>query len=240
EGLNIHGNIDKTISQLKNFNGKIKNEPINHVCQYNLLFYGPPGTGKSQMAKYLAREIDRDIMIRRGSDLLDMFVGGTEKLIAGMFAEAEARDALLLVDEADSFIYGREMAHRSWEVSMVNEFLTRMESYQGILICTTNRFNGLDNASIRRFNQKLHFDYLDCKGVEVFYRNFLSPLCKDQMMPAYSARLARLTNLTPGDFKNIRDIHAMQNQSIDHLMLLAALEQESNLKESQQGKKVGF
>ncbi|WP_045217592.1 AAA family ATPase [Desulfonatronovibrio magnus] len=240
EGLNIHGDIQETIDQLEYFNTQIRQGQDHKVLQYNLLFYGPPGTGKSQLAKYLARELDRDIMIRRASDLLGMFVGETEKLIAGMFAEAEAREAVLVVDEADSFIFGREMAHRSWEVSMVNEFLTCMESYQGILICTTNRFKGLDNASIRRFNQKLYFNCLNNNGVEIFYRKFLSPLCDDKMLPQHLTRMGRLTNLTPGDFKNIRDIHIMRSNTVSHTTLLAALEQESRLKEQQEGKKVGF
>ncbi|WP_045213461.1 AAA family ATPase [Desulfonatronovibrio magnus] len=240
EGLNIHGDIQETIDQLEYFNTQIRQGQDYKVLQYNLLFYGPPGTGKSQLAKYLAKELDRDIMIRRGSDLLGMFVGETEKLIARMFAEAEAREAVLVVDEADSFIFGREMAHRSWEVSMVNEFLTCMESYQGILICTTNRFKGLDNASIRRFNQKLYFDCLNNNGVEIFYRKFLSPLCDDKMLPEHLTRLGRLTNLTPGDFKNIRDIHIMRSNTVNHKSLLAALEQESRLKEQQEGKKCGF
>ncbi|MFN2343772.1 MAG: AAA family ATPase, partial [Desulfonatronovibrio sp.] len=240
DGLNIHGNIEETISQLKVFNDKIKHVSSSDVRQYNLLFYGPPGTGKSQLAKYLAKELDRDIMIKRGSDLIDKYVGETEKRIAGMFAEAEIREAVLVVDEADSFIFGREMAHRSWEITMVNEFLTSMESYQGILICTTNRFKGLDNASIRRFNQKLYFDYLDNSGIKIFYKKFLSPLCKDKIMHEQLTRLGKMINLTPGDFKNIRDIHAMKNGKISHNMLITALEQESKLKEQQEGKKVGF
>lgn len=240
EGLNIDGDIHETIDQLEYFNSQARQAQDHKVLQYNLLFYGPPGTGKSQLAKYLARELDRDIMIRRGSDLLDKYVGETEKLIAGMFAEAEAKEAVLVVDEADSFIFGREMAQRSWEVGMVNEFLTCMESYQGILICTTNRFKGLDNASIRRFNQKLYFDYLNKNGVEIFYRKFLSPLCRDKMLPQHLTRLGKLTSLTPGDFKNIRDIHVMKSNTVNHTTLLAALEQESRLKEQQEGKKVGF
>jgi hypothetical protein len=240
EGLNIHGDIEKTISQLKLFNAQIKHVSISDVYQYNLLFYGPPGTGKSQVAKYLAKELDRDIMIKSGSDLIDKYVGETEKHIAGMFAEAEAREAVLVVDEADSFIFGRDMAHRSWEVTMVNEFLTRMESYQGILICTTNRFKGLDNASIRRFNQKLYFDYLDSSGIEIFYKTFLSHLCKDKIMPEHLTRLGRLTNLAPGDFKNIRNIHALKNDKISHAMLINAFEKESRIKEQQESKKMGF
>jgi len=241
KGLNIAGNIDEALVQAKRFSAMFRQNEHKFIRQYNLLFYGPPGTGKSETAKYLAMELDRDLMVRTGSDLLDKYVGETEKRIAGMFAEAEAREAVLVVDEADSFIFGREMAHRSWEVTMVNEFLTCMESYRGILICTTNRIQGLDMASIRRFNNKLRFDYLDSNGTMIFYDKFLSRLCPGEPDTGMTARLRSIAGLTPGDFKNVRNIYLMKDKGISHKDLITALEQEARLKEQQTaGRTVGF
>jgi len=67
----------------------------------------------------------------------------------------------------------RQNAVRSWEVSFTNEFLTQMEQFRGILICTTNRMSELDAASIRRFNRKIRFDHLTPQGVVTFYEKLL-------------------------------------------------------------------
>ena len=55
---------------------------------------------------------------------------------------------MLVIDEADSVLFDRDHARHSWEISFTNEFLTRMEHFRGILICTTNRMKDLDGASI--------------------------------------------------------------------------------------------
>ncbi len=79
-----------------------------------------------------------------------MWVGEGEKNIKRAFAEAESEEAILIIDEADSLLFNRDRAVRSWEISFTNEFLTRMERFRGILICTTNRVEDLDSASLRR------------------------------------------------------------------------------------------
>ena len=66
------------------------------------------------------------------------YVGDNEQNIKEAFEEAEETDSILLFDEADSFFANRENANTSWERTMVNEFLTQMEEFSGILICTTN------------------------------------------------------------------------------------------------------
>ena len=50
---------------------------------------------------------------------------------------------------------------RSWEVSQVNEFLVQLESFNGVVVATTNRFDELDQAALRRFDFKMHFDFLN-------------------------------------------------------------------------------
>jgi SpoVK/Ycf46/Vps4 family AAA+-type ATPase len=58
---------------------------------------------------------------------------------------------VLLLDEADSFMQSRKDAVRNYEVSEVNEMLQGMERFNGIFICTTNLFDRLDEAALRRF-----------------------------------------------------------------------------------------
>jgi SpoVK/Ycf46/Vps4 family AAA+-type ATPase len=161
-----------------------------------LLLSGPPGTGKTAYASYLAIELSVPLISRRASDLLSPYLGVTEKNVAAAFSEAEERDGILLIDEADSFLRSRESAHRSWEVTQVNEFLTQMESFRGTLICCTNYVRSLDSASLRRFSWKITFSPPDATGRRaLFQRYFSAPLDE----PAASA-LDRLDGLVPADF----------------------------------------
>ena len=113
-----------------------------------LCFHGPPGTGKTALAEHIARELQRPLMIRQARDLVSKYVGETEQNMARMFDDAESEQAVLLLDEADSFLRSRRMAERNYEVSEVNEMLQGMERFAGIFICTTNLFDDLDEAAL--------------------------------------------------------------------------------------------
>jgi tRNA A37 threonylcarbamoyladenosine biosynthesis protein TsaE len=110
-----------------------------------LCLYGPPGTGKSAFARKLAERMGLDALVKRGSDLLSMWVGETERLIAEAFDEALKEERFLVIDEAETFLWNRGGAERSWEVSRVNELLVAMESHPLPFACTT-----ISNRSIRR------------------------------------------------------------------------------------------
>ena len=78
------------------------------------------------------------VLHKRASDLISKWVGESEQNIAAAFAEARWKKMLLVIDEADSFLQDRRHAHRSWEVTQVNEMLTQMESHPLPFVCTTN------------------------------------------------------------------------------------------------------
>ena len=98
------------------------------------------------------------VVVKMCSDLLNMYVGGTEKLIKQAFEQAEAENAILFLDEIDGLLQNRERAHQTWEVTQVNELLHRMENFNGVLIGATNFSANLDQAVLRRFTFKLEFD----------------------------------------------------------------------------------
>ena len=74
----------------------------------------------------------------RASDLLFMWLEETEKGIAAAFAEARAKEAVLLIDESEAMLLHRAGAVRSWEVSQVDEMLVQMERHPMPFVCMTN------------------------------------------------------------------------------------------------------
>lgn len=167
----------------------------------NLLFHGLPGTGKTEFARYLAKTLDRELIQRRASDLLSMWVGGTEKAIAQAFREAESADGILLLDEADSLFLNRNQAEHSWERSQTNELLTQMENFSGVLVCCTNLLANLDSAALRRFAFKVSFKPLSEEGRATLFRRYFPEV---ELTFEAAERLARLEGLTPGDFKAVK------------------------------------
>jgi hypothetical protein len=117
-----------------------------------------------------------------------------------------------------------------------------MERFKGILICTTNRLKNLDTASIRRFNQKIGFDFLEPDGNIIFYKKLLEPLVKSPFQESTANMLINTSNLTPGDFKIVRDRYAFYPaDELCHEMLIRSLAEESSIKNAQQGRKtIGF
>ena len=138
-----------------------------------MLFSGDPGTGKTQLGRHIAAELEKEILIRRMSDIKSPYVGMTERNIAAAFREAEHEDKVLMIDEADTLFIDRATATRSWESSETNEILAQMEVFKGIFICTTNLLANLDAAAMRRFQWKVEFRPLTLEArVKIFRRYF--------------------------------------------------------------------
>ena len=174
----------------------LKIRPASTLC-----FYGPSGTGKSELARHIADQVGKPLLMKRASDILGMYVGESEKNIAAMFAEARQQGAVLVLDEADSFLSDRREAQRSWEVTQVNELLTQMEAFDGTFICSTNLMEQLDQASLRRFAFKVKFDYLTKTQRISMFRQELARLGGDvTAADSYEPQVIRLDRLTPGDF----------------------------------------
>ncbi|MBS1197443.1 MAG: family ATPase [Proteobacteria bacterium] len=206
-----------------------------------LCFYGMPGSGKTALAEHMAQAIGRPLMIRRASDLVSKFVGETEKNMAAMFDQAEQEGAVLLLDEADSFLNSRGMAERNFEVSEVNEMLQGMERFKGIFVCTTNLIDRIDEAALRRFSFKIKFLALNAEQRE---RMFIGEALggKESLFSATQrARLKKLPLLTPGDFATARRQWLLFDEPIDADRFLTQLEREHAIKpEVRQERPMGF
>lgn len=238
EILNTSGHVSSVVETAKAFYA----QKAAAGGGLNVLLHGLPGTGKTEFVKYIARQTGRDLVFKRGSDLLNMWLGGTEKQIAGAFREAEARGAVLLVDEADTFFQPRESAQRSWEVSQTNEFLNQMENHKIMLFCCTNLIDRLDGAAMRRFHFKLEFRAMrEDKRASFFVDYFRELLADVPQQDKLNRELLRLTNLTPGDFRAVRQRFSYKAPgSVLWQELVTELEVEGAYKKESRGRAIGF
>jgi SpoVK/Ycf46/Vps4 family AAA+-type ATPase len=190
-----------------------------------LCFYGAPGTGKTALGEHISKALGKPLIVKRASDLMSKFVGETEQNMAKMFAEAESEKAVLLLDEADSFLQDRRGAQRSYEVTEVNEMLQQMEHYQGIFICTTNLLDRIDQAALRRFTFKIKFKPLTHAQREQMFVTEALNGDATRMSDALRTRLLKLEQLCPGDFAAVKrqcDILAAEFSAEEFLEQLEA------------------
>ncbi len=221
--VNTDINIQNLTSKIKSC-GKLN---------FSLCLYGEPGTGKSLYLRYLADQLGLKVIMKRASDLISMWVGGTEHNIAEAFAEAKQKKAMLIFDEADSFLQNRSNAVRRWEVSQVNEMLTWMESHEYPFACTTNLIDTLDEASLRRFTFKIKFDFMTPEQVTKGIEHFFSGVNTE-------GKKVNINGLTAGDFATVKkktDFLGINDLS----EIVSMLEDEVKIKKSKSLKNaVGF
>ncbi len=235
EALNIDCDMNKVMKVINAFDSKWKDmQERERPESLNILFYGVPGTGKTELAKHIARSLNRKLVIKRASEILNCFVGGTEQNIREMFREAEEKKAILFLDEADSFLQERSGADHSWEVTQVNELLTQMENFKGIFIAATNFNNNLDSASRRRFSLKIKFNYLQPDGIAKVWQAFFPKIeCPQE------AR--ELKSLAPGDFNAVYGTFRYYDESeITAESILQALLHEIECKNTREGRRMGL
>ena len=227
EMTEYNDNLINTDIDIKDLTSRIK---TSGRLNFSLCLYGEPGTGKSLYARYLAKELGIEVILKRASDLISKYVGETEENIANAFAEAKSKEAMLIFDEADTFLQNRQNAVRSWEVSQVNEMLTWMESHEYPFVCTTNLLDTLDEASLRRFTFKIKFDFMTKEQVNKAIEHFFGIKNAD----------VNIKGLTAGDFATVKKkADFLGIKSLDELSRM--LQQEVKVKKSNELKTtVGF
>ena len=124
------------------------------------LFSGPSGTGKTLAARLLASALELDLYRLDLSSVVDKYLGETEKNLSRVFARAEELDVILLLDEGDSLLTRRTDVHSAndrYANLETNYLLQRLESFEGILIVTTNAGERIDSAFERRIDVVVEF-----------------------------------------------------------------------------------
>ncbi|MGH6949803.1 MAG: ATP-binding protein [Vitreimonas sp.] len=167
------------------------------------LFAGASGTGKTLAAEIIAHELRLDLYRIDLSQVVNKYIGETEKNLRRVFEAAETAGAVLLFDEADA-LFGKRSevkdSHDRYANMEVSYLLQRMESYRGLAILTTNMQQALDPAFKRRIRFIVSFSFPDeAERAEIWRRVFPAATPVENLDVS---RLARL-NVAGGNIRNI-------------------------------------
>ncbi|KAK7051195.1 hypothetical protein VNI00_004695 [Paramarasmius palmivorus] len=131
------------------------------------LLYGPPGTGKTMVCRALACESGAQMLLVKPSDVLDMWVGESEKFARGIFSLAQRlAPCVIFIDEVDAIFRARGSG-RNTHREMLTEFLQAMDGLAAgstakdkgvIVVGATNRPYDLDQAILRRLPCRMMID----------------------------------------------------------------------------------
>jgi len=125
-----------------------------------VLFAGPPGTGKTMCAEAMAMALNLPLYRIDLSQVVNKYIGETEKNLRKLFDAADAADVILFFDEADA-LFGKRTevkdAHDRYANLEISYLLERMERFKGLAILATNRKKDLDEAFLRRLRFVIEF-----------------------------------------------------------------------------------
>ena len=174
------------------------------------LFYGGPGTGKTETARQIAKATGRSVMQVDISSAKGCWVGESEKITKGIFeryrkaVENANIVPILLFNEADAIINKRQELGKSWngplrmENAVQNIILQEMETFDGILIATSNMAQNMDEAFERRFLYKIKFEMPTLTARESIWKAMIPELPDEDITV-----LAKEFDFSGGQIENI-------------------------------------
>jgi AAA+ superfamily predicted ATPase len=167
------------------------------------LFNGPSGTGKTLAAKILAAVLQTDVYRVDLASVVNKYIGETEKNLSQLLARAEELDVILLIDEGDALMTNRtdvKSANDRYANLETNYLLQRLETYQGIVIVTTNAGNRIDAAFQRRFDIIIDFQPPDPYERLLMWQHHLPS--RHNVNPACLQEIAHHCALIGGQIRN--------------------------------------
>lgn len=196
------------------------------------LFTGESGTGKTMASEVLANELQLDLYRIDLSQVVNKYIGETEKNLKRIFDAAEEGGVILLFDEADA-LFGKRSdvkdSHDRYSNIEVSYLLQRMESYSGLAIMTTNMKKAIDKAFFRRIRFVIRFPFPDARHrTEIWKRVFPT---KTPVSDLDIEKLSRLS-IAGGNIKNIAMnaafLAANENAPVQMSHILQAARSEYN------------
>ncbi|HQU81629.1 MAG TPA: ATP-binding protein [Pyrinomonadaceae bacterium] len=214
---------------LRNFVGKSMRGQLQ--AGVRALFNGGSGTGKTYAARLLAAALQKDIYRLDLSTIINKYIGETEKNLAKVFALVEELDVILLLDEGDSLLTQRtsvSSANDRYANLETNYLLQRLESFEGILIVTTNANDRIDSAFQRRMDTVIEFA-APTATERVFIWNLHLPEI-NEITDDFLQETIRRCELTGGQIRNVA-LHAVslalsENEKLHNKCLEKAIRRE--------------
>ena len=142
------------------------------------VFHGPSGTGKTMAASAIAHRLGMPLLRADLSQIMDKYVGETEKHLGRLFRSARENHCVLLFDEADSLFGKRAQVssgHDKYANLSTSYLLQEIEQYDGIAILSTNLLSNFDEAFLRRLQYIVRFGLPDAALRETLWRQALPP-----------------------------------------------------------------
>ena len=167
------------------------------------LFTGPSGTGKTLAARVLASALGMDLYRLDLSTVVNKYIGETEKNLNQVFSHAEELDVILLLDEGDALLTQRtgvSNANDRYANLETNFLLQRIETYEGILIVTTNASERIDGAFQRRMDVLVEFRPPEPAERQVIWQLHLPR--QHAIDESFLEELAARCGLTGGQIRN--------------------------------------
>jgi len=195
------------------------------------LFSGGSGTGKTYAARLLAAALQKDIYRLDLSTVVNKYIGETEKNLARVFAFVEELDVILLLDEGDALLTQRtgvSSANDRYANLETNYLLQRLESFEGIIIVTTNAGDRIDSAFQRRMDTLIEFVSPEAAQRRHIWQLHLPE--NNRVEPYFLEEVIERCELTGGQIRNIA-LHAAslalgEKKSLEARHLEAAVRRE--------------
>jgi hypothetical protein len=167
------------------------------------LFSGTSGTGKTLAARILGSALGLDVYRVDLAAVINKYIGETEKNLHRVLSRAEALDVVLLLDEGDSLLGNRtevRSANDRYANLETNYLLQRLETYQGIVVVTTNLGDNIDPAFQRRMDVVVPFFAPQAEERRQIVDLHLP--ADHAVEPAFLDRVALACQLTGGQLRN--------------------------------------